>query len=144
MLFNIFIQYMNESLETVPTQRKVFLVKNLVQVLQSSSDSTSVKTEIFKALSAVLKHISEVYGSHWGEVMQALIDTWEVIDAGDPSLPVLHSSLRLFAVLRSLVETDPNDDLVDAWRDSKQKLFDNLVSTLSKLGMSTLSLKMII
>lgn len=126
---------MKEILDTIPTQRMVFLVKNLIQVLQSSSDSTSIKTEAFKALSLVLRPLSEIYGSHWTESLEALSSTWEEIGGGDAGLPVLHSSLRLFAVLRDLVKNDANDDLVDAWKDSKQELFESLVLTLNKLGM---------
>jgi hypothetical protein len=126
---------MKEILDTIPTQRMVFLVKNLIQVLQSSSDSTSIKTEAFKALSMVLRPLSEIYGSHWTESIEALHSTWREIGGGDAGLPVLHSSLRLFAVLRDLVKSDANDDLVDTWKDSKQDLFESLISTLHKLGM---------
>jgi hypothetical protein len=113
----------------------VFLVKNLVQVLQSSPDSTSIKTEGFKALSMILRPLSEIYGSHWTESIEVLSSTWEEISGGDAGLPVLHSSLRLFAVLRDLVTNDANDDLVDAWKEFKQDLFESLISTLNKLGM---------
>lgn len=126
---------MREILDTIPTQRMVFLVKNLIQVLQSSSDSTSIRTEAFKALSMFLRPLSEIYGSHWMESIEALCSTWKEIGGGDAGLPVLHSSLRLFAVLRDLVKSDANDDLVDAWKDSKQDLFESLVLTLDKLGM---------
>ena len=131
---------MREILDTIPTQRMVFLVKNLIQVLQSSSDSTSIKTETFKALSLMLRPLSEIYGSHWSESIEVLSSTWKEIGGGDAGLPVLHSSLRLFAVLRDLVKNDANDDLVDAWKDSKQDLFESLVSTLNKLGMSSESM----
>lgn len=126
---------MREILDTIPTQRMVFFVKNLVQVLQSSSHSTSIKTEAFKALSMVLRPLSEIYGSHWTESIEALSSTWKETGGGDAGLPVLHSSLRLFAVLRDLVKNEANDDLVDAWGDSKQDLFESLLLTLDKLGM---------
>lgn len=126
---------MREILDTIPTQRMVFFVKNLVHVLQSSSDLTGIRTEAFKALSMVLRPLSEIYGSHWTVSIETLSSTWKEVGGGDAGLPVLHSSLRLFAVLRDLVKNDANDDLVDAWRDSKQDLFESLVLTLNKLGM---------
>ncbi|EEA25585.1 hypothetical protein TMatcc_006184 [Talaromyces marneffei ATCC 18224] len=137
VLLNILAQSMREILDTIPTQRMVFLVKNLIQVLQSSSDSTSIRTEAFKALSMFLRPLSEIYGSHWMESIEALCSTWKEIGGGDAGLPVLHSSLRLFAVLRDLVKSDANDDLVDAWKDSKQDLFESLVLTLDKLDSTS-------
>ncbi|EED21464.1 RING zinc finger protein, putative [Talaromyces stipitatus ATCC 10500] len=137
VFFNILAQSMRESLDAIPTQRMVFLVKNLVYVLQSSPDSTSVKTEAFKALSVVLRPLFEIYGSHWAESIDALCSTWTEIGGGDAWLPLLHSSLRLFAVLRDLVKTGANDDLTDAWKDYKQDLFESLISTLNKLDSSS-------
>lgn len=126
---------MRSILDTIPTQRLVFLVKNLINVLQESSDSTSIRSEAFKALSVVLRPLCEIYGSHWGESIELLYTTWKEIGGGDAGLPVLHSSLRLFSVLRDLVQSDGNDDLTDAWNESKQNLFEDLLSTLHKLGM---------
>lgn len=126
---------MTGIVDSIPTQRMVFLVKNLIQVLQSSSGSPDIKTEVFKTLSLVVRSLSEIYGSHWTESFEALSNTWKEIGGGDAGLPVLHSSLRLFAVLRDLVKSNANDDLVDAWRDSKEDLFESLVSTVNKLGM---------
>ena len=102
--------------------------------MQSSPGSASIKAEVFKALAIVLRPLSEIYGSHWTESLEALRTTWKQIGGGDAGLPVLYSSLRLFATLRGLVKNDANDDLTDAWRDSKQDLFESLISTLNKMG----------
>lgn len=115
------------------------MVKNLIQVLQSSQDSTSITTEAFKALSSVLRPLSEIYGSHWGDSVEILCITWRKIGGGDAGLPVLHSSLRLFSTLRNLMQADSNDDLTDAWNDSKQDLSDNIISTLYRIGVYILA-----
>jgi E3 ubiquitin-protein ligase listerin len=136
VLLNILTQSMEGLLDTIPTQRVVFLVKNLIHVLQEHSESAIIKTEAFRTLSAVLRPLSEIYGSHWAESIEVLCTTWKEIGGGDAGLLVLHSSLRLFSVLRDLVQSDSNDDLTDAWNESKSDLFENLFSTLYKLGMS--------
>ncbi|OKL63677.1 hypothetical protein UA08_00924 [Talaromyces atroroseus] len=137
VLLNLLTQSMEGILDTIPTQRLVFLVKNLIHILQENPDSTSIKTEAFKALSAILRPLCEIYGSHWIESIELLNTTWKDIRGGDAELPVLHSSLRLFSALRDLVQSESNDDLTDAWNESKQDLFENLLSTLYRLDTSS-------
>lgn len=44
---------------------------------------------------------------------------------------LVHNSLRLYSVLQSLtIIDDPNDDLLDAWKESETSAYQGLVSLL--------------
>lgn len=67
--------------------------------------------------------------------MEVLSITWREASGGDEGLPVLESSFRLFARLKSIVDNeDSNDDVKDAWSDRKTTLFNDLTSTLRRFG----------
>lgn len=118
----------------IPTQRLVFLVKHLIQCIQSDMKSFGLKAEITKTLTYVLPCLREIYGSHWEEMMEFLSAVWRETNGGDEALPLLAASFRLFACLRSTADGDCNDDLKDAWSDRKVGLFEDLTSTLVRFG----------
>ncbi|KAL1988798.1 hypothetical protein VTN96DRAFT_7682 [Rasamsonia emersonii] len=136
-LLNILIQGEENVVESIPTQRLVFLVKHLIQCLQSGVESINIKAETFKVLTVVLRLLSEIYGSHWADTIEILNTTWKETSGGDEALPALHGSFRLFASLKSMANGEGNDDLEDAWAESKAELIKNLVSTLHKLDFSS-------
>lgn len=133
-LLNLLTQGDEDVAASVPTQRLVFLVKNLVQRWQSDLDFLDVKAEILKVLTFILPSLKEIYGSHWAETMEILSTTWKETNGGDEGLPLLHASFRLFARLKSMLNDEVNDDLVDAWSESKADLVNNLILTLHKIG----------
>ena len=55
-------------------------------------------------------------------------------NGGEEALPLLVSSFRLFARLKSIAESDSNDDVQDAWSDRKAGLFNALASTIDTFG----------
>ncbi|XHG07096.1 hypothetical protein AWENTII_010256 [Aspergillus wentii] len=137
-LLNILFSGEENLAASIPTQRLVFLVKHLMQCLQSELKSQGVKAEIIQTLSFVLPCLHEIYGSHWEESMEILSTTWREASGGDEALPVLISSFRLFARLRSIADNeDSNDDVKDAWSDRKATLCNNLISTLRKFDSET-------
>lgn len=135
-LLNLLTQGNENLAASVPTQRLVFLVKHLVQCWQSDLESLDVKAEIIKVLGLILPPLKEIYGSHWTETIDILNSVWTETNGGDEGLPVLHASFRLFACLKSMVNEEANDDLVDVWSESKADLVKNLISTLHKIGKS--------
>lgn len=122
---------------SIPTQRLVFLVKHLIQCLQSGLESINLRAEIFKIMTVVLRLLSEIYGSHWADTIEILESTWKETSGGDEALPALHGSFRLLSSLKSMISGEGNDDLEDAWAESKTELVRSLVSTLPRLGMLT-------
>lgn len=120
---------------SIPTQRLVFLAKHLISCLQSEIKSQGLKAEIMRTLTFVLPCLGEIYGSHWEVSMEILSSSWRETGGGDEGLPVLETSFRLFACLKSIVDDEEsNDDVKDAWSDHKTTLFNDLTSTLRKFG----------
>lgn len=120
---------------SIPTQRLVFLIKHLTSCLQSEIKSNGLKAEIIQTLTFVFPCLNEIYGSHWEGSMEILSTIWQGTSGGDEGLPVLDSSFRLFARLKSIVDNEEsNDDVKDAWSDRKTSLFNGLTSTLRKFG----------
>jgi hypothetical protein len=93
-----------------------------------------LKAEIIKTLSFVLPALGEIYGSHWEESMDILSTVFQETNGGEEALPLLVSSFRLFSKLKSISESDSNDDAQDAWSDRKTKLFNDVASTIDKFG----------
>jgi len=70
--------------------------------------------------------------------MEILSTILEETNGGEEGLPLLVSSFRLFALLRSMAESeDSNDDLQDAWSERKTDLFNKLASTIGRFGKSS-------
>ncbi|OJJ50016.1 hypothetical protein ASPZODRAFT_128604 [Penicilliopsis zonata CBS 506.65] len=135
-LANLLLSGDKETVASIPTQRLVFLVKNLVQCLQWEALSLGLKAEILKTLTLVLSSLSEIYGSHWEESMDIMNAIWTEIGGGDAALPVLASSFRLYICLERLAEGDGNDDVQDAWSEQRATLQKNLTSTLTTFDSS--------
>jgi hypothetical protein len=66
--------------------------------------------------------------------MNILSVVFKETNGGEEGLPLLFSSFRLFARLKSMAEGDGNDDLQDAWTERKTGLFNELASTIGKFG----------
>jgi E3 ubiquitin-protein ligase listerin len=126
VLLNILLQGDELLLDDIPTQRLVYLVKNLVRLLKSDRTPYALISEILKLLYHVVGPISEVYGEHWEEMLDVLVHLWGHGNDLNDDLPALHSSLRLHDRLKSLVSETSNEDLVEAW----DKLFSSLVAGL--------------
>ncbi|KAK1146565.1 hypothetical protein N8T08_002995 [Aspergillus melleus] len=137
-LLNLLLADDKSVAASIPTQRLMFLLKHLIQCLQSESTPLSVKAEILQSLTYVLPCIHEMYGSHWEESMDVLSTIWQDISGGDEALPLLLASFRLLASLKSIVDDEEsNDDAKDAWAGRKTVLFNRLTSTLHKFDSST-------
>ncbi|PGG96199.1 hypothetical protein GX51_07940 [Blastomyces parvus] len=133
---NLLIHGESNITQNVQKQRLVFLVKHLVDCLQSQSPPQGLVSEILKLLVNILPLVREIYGSHWSNVFEFLHNLWEDMAVADESLPVLHSSLRLFACLKSLATSESNDDLVDAWTTSQKTHSPALIGLLAEFDSS--------
>lgn len=139
-LLNILLSGEEDVVSTIPAQRLVFLVKHLLECLKSDIKSFGLRAEITKTLTFVIPGIAELYGSHWEDSMEILGMILEETSGGEDGLPLLVSSFRLFARLKSMAEgEDSNDDLQDAWSERKTGLFNKLASTIGKFGKSSIS-----
>jgi hypothetical protein len=93
-----------------------------------------LKSEVIKTLSLILPALSEIYGSHWEECMDILNSVLQKTGGGEEGIPLLVSSFKLFSQLKSLSESDSNEDVQDAWAARKADLFTALASTVDTFG----------
>lgn len=142
-LLNILLAGEEDVVSTIPAQRLVFLVKHLIECLQSDSKCLGLRAEITKTLTFVLPGVADLYGSHWEDSIQILSTTLGTTGGGEEGLPLLVSSFRLFARLKNMAESeDANDDLQDAWSARKAEIFNKLASTIGTFGKTFKSLKL--
>ncbi|KAL8988762.1 MAG: hypothetical protein Q9177_002214 [Variospora cf. flavescens] len=137
-----------DVLPTIPKQRLVFFVQHAagqLVVLHRSSGSDgpttskdlNLEAEIMRALTSVLRVLSETYGSFWDEILQIIEETWSrKMELSDETLPLIHASLRLYSSFLRCGSGHSNDDLSDAI-DSHRKTISlgmiNLLHELSRL-----------
>lgn len=135
VLLNILLDGHSSVLDTIPSQRLVFLMQTLIRLLSKASEEWPLISEMLSLLSSVLPNISDIYGEHWETVTQILVRLWEQGDDLGNNLPVLHSSLRLYGHLKSLaISEDANEDLVDAWNAARSSLDTGLLQCLDLFG----------
>ena len=136
VFLNAILQNEKAPIERVAKQRIVFFVQHITQWAANPHLQLPIQTESLKALSSVIGHMKDMYGSHWADILRATLELWERPPAKtDGWLSLLHASLKLFGTLRSLSEEeDANDDLLDAWNERQPAAGEELVSVLKSLG----------
>lgn len=124
-------------IESIAKQRLVFFVKHVIPWLEMAGPRKSVKAELCRALTVLLPLMSDMYGDHWTNILSSLAGSWAATtklesDTGvDSPIPHVHASLKLYAQLRALTQTEePNDDLLDAWKETEQTVADGLINLL--------------
>ena len=131
ILLNILLNGDSDPLEGIQSQRLVFLMQNLVRLLEAASEQTDIICEIFKLLCAVLPAVQDIYGEHWQQILHHIVEIWEHSDNLSSDLPLLHSSLRLCQKLRALASfEEANEDLVETWAGMKSRVDAGLLSCL--------------
>lgn len=134
LLLNAVIQKQNDIVQAITQQRLVFFAKHIISQLAESSVSKSVASEAFKALTVILPFIKDIYGSFWGQIVDAVINRWSLLTEQDDSeVPSLHASLRLCATLNKLSGEDANDDLQDIWASERRSLVGGLLALIGQL-----------
>lgn len=134
IILNAIIQNQDSIADGIPQQRLVFLVKHLISNLGQGITSSAVIAETLKVFTVVLPIIKGIYGSHWTDILRFISTVWsQTLLSDDQELPVIHASLRLYAIMRSLVgDDDGNDDLEDAWKESLSVLSESLINLLKQ------------
>ena len=127
ILLNIYLSGQEDVLESLPTQRVVFLMKTLVRDLEDENAPLRVLAEVVKVLALILPFVEDIYGEHWGQILSFLYTLWHDPIRLPDDMALLHASLRLYSRLHAMTKTEePNDDLIDAWKDSQKKLESGL------------------
>ena len=135
VLLNILLNGDSDVLQGLPSQRLVFLMQSLVRLLCEANDEWAVVSEIFKLLMSILPAVQDIYGDHWQQVLDSVLDVWHFGIDLENDLPVLHSSLRLYQTIKKLAATDEaNEDLIDACSTSQIKFEQGLLQCLQLFG----------
>ncbi|KAK5000224.1 hypothetical protein LTR66_000888 [Elasticomyces elasticus] len=117
--------------DRIPKRRLPLLVKRIIPWLTDDQVITAVKAEACKALMGLLPAAKAVYGDHWAEMLRFLPAFWSTTNDLESELPLLHASLGLYTTLRALnSEQEVNEDLLDAWKESGEAVFQGLVELL--------------
>lgn len=137
VILNAIIQHSEEAVESIAKQRLIFLVKHIVPWLEADVPNT-IKAETYRALTVLLPGMQEIYGEHWSQILRSLIEYWtsaiSLQSNGlelEDRLPVTHSSLKLYAALKTLLRSEePNDDMVDALKEEQSRIRNGLIQLL--------------
>lgn len=116
----------------IPKQRVVLFVKHSVSQMHKGKLSKHITNEVLKVLSALIVPIKDVYDSFWQQMID-FIDTTlsppnQFLD--DDNIPLLHTTLELFASLKTVTTEESNEDLEDAWKEKEGSLLNRLLDLL--------------
>lgn len=154
-MLNALLSGPREAGSFVAKQRLVFLMKHIMPWLQVSEISRETKSQICICLSLFLGSIGDIYGEHWSEMLDAITEVWTtgfvdtekghideryvfptslMVRANSSSrMALVNSTLRLSVVLRKLTTSDdPNDDLVDTWKEHQDAGYAGLMNVLKQ------------
>ncbi|KAF2083345.1 RING zinc finger protein-like protein [Saccharata proteae CBS 121410] len=144
VLLNTLIHNQEELGTTIAKQRLIFLVKHIMAWLDLDAETVgaNMRAETYRALMVLLPLMKDIYGSHWTEILGSLTSFWSsepkttgesASAAFEDDLALIHASLKLYAVLRTLKKEDEaNDDLVDAWKEAEPAASSGLVNLLKQ------------
>lgn len=128
---NIILSGDPSLLEGIPSQRLVFLIKTLLRILNTDGAGMPSAAESLKLLTSTLPAVRDIYGEHWGSVLSYLAQFWQSSPDLEQELPLLHSSLKLYASLSGLLKLDEvNEDFSESWASSKASLQSGLIEIL--------------
>ena len=138
VLLNLILEGQDGIAQTIAKPRLVSFVKHVVPWLQNSDIPLSIRAEISRTLICLLPLMSDIYDSLWATILESLAEAWSkpkelAFENGENGIhiPFLHASLKLYAQLQLLTSgEDPNDDLLDAWKDSEEAIANGLLSLL--------------
>ncbi|RNJ53294.1 hypothetical protein D7B24_002049 [Verticillium nonalfalfae] len=115
----------------VANNRLVFAIRQITSWLDDPVGLSPVlSAEICRALHMLLPSIKDVYGPHWERTIEFCTTLWSKAASDDleDAIPYIHASLRLMNALESISE--PNDDLVDAIKESAENKSRALLTLL--------------
>lgn len=137
VLLNSILHTQEDIIGSVQKTRVIFFMKHILQWLEADT-SLALKAEVCKILTALAPHISDMYGEHWSQIIAALVGFWTssatVSDGAvvsESGILLVHASLKLYNALQKLSKVEePNDDLVEALQESKDKLQGGMLALL--------------
>lgn len=77
VLLNTILHGQEGITESIAKQRLIFFVKHVVPWLQDLNIQYPIRAEVCRALSALLPLMSDIYGEHWGDILNAVAVSWD-------------------------------------------------------------------
>ncbi|KAM3413708.1 E3 ubiquitin-protein ligase listerin [Cercospora zeina] len=137
VLLNTILHTQPDIVDSIAKPRLIFLVKHIIPWL-STDASLRLKAETCKVLGSLLPAMADMYGEHWSQIVGVLVSFWRSAanapqdrDGLEEVVLVSHGTLKLYAALSKLSRgEEPNDDLVEAMKESEGALREGLISLL--------------
>ncbi|KAG8628996.1 hypothetical protein KVT40_002861 [Elsinoe batatas] len=143
VILNLMLQTQPKLDGTVQKHRLVLLVKHLTtQLGDAEKVPVELRAEAATALRYLVPHISNIYGEQWSQILSAmssmLRDGFSTPRLDEKQLVLVHSALRLHTALQLITyESEPNEDLVDAFKECKDDVDGGILALLSNASTST-------
>ncbi|EXJ67710.1 uncharacterized protein A1O5_09056 [Cladophialophora psammophila CBS 110553] len=138
VLLDLLLNGRSEPLESIPSQRQIFLMQTLVRVAGDAVAGLAYQTMAMKLLEPIVTATKDIYGDHWERSLQNLLAILQNGNDLNSDLPLVHASLRVYGRLRDLATAeDANEDLVDAWKASQPSLEGSLLHCLNSFNDSS-------
>ena len=77
VLLNTLLYDQDGITASIAKQRLIFFVKHVTSWMQDLNSPLPIRAEIVRALTSLLPLMSDIYGEHWGEIMNALASSWK-------------------------------------------------------------------
>lgn len=127
-------------IESIPSQRLIFLAKHLVAIPSFDQAPEGLQAEICSTLASILPLIKDLYGDFWQAAVTLLRRYLGEFRDATPLAP-LHFALRLNACLVSLTDDESNEDLEEELSKAKVSIETSLLEILTQFdGKSPTSL----
>jgi hypothetical protein len=75
-LLNTLLYSQEDIASSIAKQRLIFFVKHVIPWLQNLENPLPVRSEVCRALAALLPPMGDIYGEHWGDMLTALASSW--------------------------------------------------------------------
>jgi len=80
VLLNIILYGQEDIAQSIAKQRLIFFVKHVIPWLQDTNGTTPLQAEVCRALTILLPLMGDIYGEHWGELLNALAASWSATE----------------------------------------------------------------
>ncbi|TGZ78159.1 hypothetical protein EX30DRAFT_366230 [Ascodesmis nigricans] len=135
VFLNSILPNQDETPISILPMRLTRLVKHSLDWFSEDNEDADIGpglvVEVGKMLCSVLPAIESMYGEHWRQALEFIKDCWMgCVGMQEQQIPMLLWSLKLFHIIRKLVDRGENDDIREEWGTSKDELEDLLVKLL--------------
>ena len=76
ILLNTLVHGQEDIGQSIAKQRLVFFVKHVVPWLDDMKIAQPIRAEVCRALTVLLPLMGDIYGEHWGAILNALAASW--------------------------------------------------------------------